>query len=208
MLHIDVSSDIDAAFRGVHDFWRGQLPFATSGALNDTAFDVRKHVVGSTYPKAFTVRNRAFPGRLWRVTKKANKRELQADITQTLDRDFLARHVSGGIKTGRTGGRVAVPTDPGSMRSANGRIKAGQKPRRLGEQKSVFTIKRGNKKFILRRGRNGAPNKLLYSIVPSAKIDRRLRFYEDAKSTGIRVFSGHWNTRMDRAIRSSRFFPG
>ena len=30
---------------------RKQLPFATAGALTDTAFDVRKHVVEKTFPR-------------------------------------------------------------------------------------------------------------------------------------------------------------
>lgn len=208
MLQIDISSDIDKAMSEVHAFWRGQIPFATSRALNDSIFDVRRRIVNLTYPNSFVVRNKAFPRRLWRVIPLASKNRLETVLKQTLDRDYLATHATGGTKTGRSGGRVAVPTTPDKMRSGNGRIRANMKPWRVGERKDVFVLTRGTRKFIIKRGRKGAKNELLYSIVPTAQIGRSFRFYEDAEATALRVFSGHWNTAMDRSIRTSRFFPG
>ena len=206
MISIDISSDIDAALKDVGQFARRELPFGTSGAINDTMFDVRKRVTTSTFDKAFEVRNRRFAGRLWQVTQKARKGHLEAMLTQTLDRGYMQDHVTGGTKTGRTGGRVAIPAQPGKMRSGQGRIRKNLKPRSLEAKKTTFVVAKGSKKFIMRRQRGGGAE-LLYSIVPSAKIDRRFRFYEDAMDTTLRVFSGHWNTRMTRAIATSRFFP-
>ena len=205
MLQIDLTSDIDRAMSEVDSFFRTQIPFGTSRALNDTIFDVRKRIVGSTYPEAFTVRNRAFPGRLFRVIPKATKTRLETILTTTLDRTFIERHVMGGTKRGKSGGRVAIPTNPEKMRSSNGRIRAPMKPLRIGTRKDVFTIDQGNRKLILKRGRKGADNELLYVIVPEANIRKRFRFYEDAEKTALRVFSGHWNTNMNKAIRTSRF---
>ena len=136
MINIDITSDIENAMMDVDTFFRGQIPFGTAGALNDSIFDVRKRIVGSTYPKAFQVRNRAFPGRLWRVTQKANKREMTALLTQTLDRDYITTHATGGIKSSRGGHSVAVPI--GIKRTKNGRIPAAKKPTRLRNGKNVF----------------------------------------------------------------------
>lgn len=208
MLQVNISSDIDKAMSEVHSFWRNQIPFATSVALNDSIFDVRRRIVNSTYPAAFTVRNKAFPGKLWRVVPKATKKRLETVLSQTLDRGYLERHATGGQKKGRSGGRVAVPNKPEAMRSKNGRIRANLKPKRLADHKKVYVINKGQKKFIMKRGRKGQKSELLYVITPVAKIDKKFAFYEDATDTALRVFSGHWNTAMNRAIRTSRFYAG
>lgn len=205
MLQIDISGDIEKAIGEVGGFFWTQVPYATSVALNNSIFDVRKKIVESTYPQAFTVRNKAFPGRLWRVIPRATKKRLETILTQTLDRSFMVRHTTGGTKRGKTGGRVAVPVKPEKLRSSNGRIRAQNKPSRIASKKGVFVIAKGQKKFILRRGNKGQPNELLYVIVPQANIKREFRFYEDATATALSVFSGHWNVAMDRAIATSRF---
>lgn len=206
MLQIDITSDIDAAMKDVDAFFWREVPFGTAGALNATIFDVRRHIVEVTYPRSFEVRNRAFPRVLFRIMPKATKRKLETMLVQHLDRGYVAMHADGGTKRGRSGGRVAIPDKPEKMRTKNGRIRATNKPRRIVDRKDVFVVEKGSRKFILKRGRKGAKNELLYSIVPEAQIKKSFRFYEDAEKVTLRVFSGHWNTQMDRAIRSSRFY--
>jgi hypothetical protein len=206
MLQIDVSSDIDAAIAEVGEFWRSQVPFATAKAINDTIFEVRNYVVETTYPQAFKVRNKRFPGLLFKIGQKAYKKAPEAILGQTLDRDYMERHTRGGIKTGRGGGRIAIPTDPESMRTATGRIQASKKPLRLEQQKNVFTITKGDKKYVVRKNRGkGKPNTLLYIITPSAKIDGFFRFYEDATRVTIDTFPVRWSAAMTQAINTSRF---
>ena len=123
MINFDISSDIDAAIRGVGDFFRRQIPFATSIAINNTIFDVRRDIIESTWPKSFTVRNQALPRRLFKVSKRATKSDLKALLSQDLDRRWVERQATGGTKTGSSGGRVAIPTNPDSMRTSTGRIK-------------------------------------------------------------------------------------
>lgn len=203
MLNINVTSDIDAAMASVGDFFRSQIPFATSVALNNGAFDIRNEIVTVTWSKAFRVRNRALPGRMFQVVKKARKTDLAAVVAQTLDRDWTARQAAGGVKTGRAGGRVAIPTTPDKMRTATGRIRAPLKPARLAGTKGVFAVQSGGRTLIVKRVRKKTT--LLYAIVPSARIPKRFRFYEDATLTAIRVFPGYWNIAMNAAIHQSRF---
>lgn len=203
---IDISSDIEAAMTGVDNFWRQQIPFATSRALNSSIFDVRRHIVQITYPKAFEVRNPRFANVLFRVVQRAKKGDLEAVLGQALDRDNMGRHVTGGVKRGRAGGRVAIPAQPAKMRSKNGRIRKPMKPGALDGKRGVFAINKGGRKLIFRRGRNEI--ELLYTIVPSANIKKTFRYYEDAEKVALRVFPGHWSSSMNAAIRSSRFFPG
>jgi hypothetical protein len=207
MITIDITSDIDRAIAEVGEFWRSQVPVATAWAINDTAFEVRNHVVNSTWGKAFKVRNRAFPGRLFKVTQRAYKRTPEAEVGQTLDRAYLALHADGGTKTGSRGGRIAIPVTPDKVRTATGRVKASMKPLRLEERKDVFTITKGARKFVVKKGRRGKANELLYVITASAKIDGTFRFYEDSLSVTLDVFPHRWSAAMDKAITSSRFYP-
>lgn len=202
MININVTSDIDAAMASVGDFFRSQIPFATSVALNNSAFDIRNEIVTVTWGKAFKVRNKALPRVMFQVVK-SSKTNLVAVVEQTLDRDWPGRQAAGGVKTGHTGGRVAIPTTPDKMRNATGRIRASLKPARLAGTKGVFTVQSGGRKLIFKRVRK--KTQLLYSIVPSARIPKRFMFYEDATATAIRVFPGYWRLAMNEAIASSRF---
>lgn len=207
MLQVDISSDIDAAIRDVGDFAWTQVPFATSQAINNTIFNVRSTIVNETYPRAFEVRNKRFASRLWQVTQKAKKNELEAMLTQTLDREYFQNHTRGGVKTGRSGGRVAVPAKPDAMRTGTGRIRKNLKPQALGQKKNFFVVQKGTKKFILRRNGRSGDVELVYAIVPSAQIKSSFNFFEDAQAVTLREFPGLWNMAMNVAIRSSRFVP-
>jgi hypothetical protein len=203
MLNINVTSDIDAAMKSVGDFFRNQIPYATSVAINNTIFDVRRDVIEVTWPKSFKVRNQALPRRLFKVTEKATKANLRAMLSQDLDRSWVERQATGGVKTGASGGRVAIPTNPEPMRTSTGRIKAPLKPNRLAATKGVYVIQKGTKTLIMKRDKKNT--KLLYSIVSSARISKRFSFNEDAVATTIRVFPGYWRLAMNASIASSRF---
>jgi len=203
MINIDITSDIERAMMDVDTFFRGQIPFATVGALNNTIFDVRKRIVNSTYPKAFTVRNRAFPGRLWRVTQKANKKDMVAMLTQTTERGNMELHVSGGVRKPQGGHSIAVPVN--INRTKTGRVPAAQRASRLRSKKNVFVTQgRGGNRLVMERSKQGGVT-LKHVLTDSAKIGRSFRFYEDATDTVLRVFSGHWNSRMNYGIATSRF---
>ena len=57
-----VTSNVNEVAGWLTNVQRKQLPFATAGALTDTAFDVRKHVVEKTFPRDFGLRNKRFAG--------------------------------------------------------------------------------------------------------------------------------------------------
>lgn len=231
MHSIDITSDLNIAIKEVGEFFWTEIPFAMSGAMVDTMFDVQKRIVESTYPAAFTVRNKAFPRRLWRVKVngagsssamyKMLRNELRTGgVAEILlqqqplpssgggsaDREYMEDHVTGGTKTPSRGGRsIAVPIDIG--RTSTGRIPAAKKPTRIRNKKGTFVRPgKGGTRVIMERQRNGDV-RAWYVLAPSVKIDRRFRFYEDGIDTVERVFSGHLNTRMSRVVAKSRFTP-
>lgn len=203
MYSLDITSDLNEAMAEIADFFWKDVPFAMSQAMNDSMFDARRRIVNSTYPRAFNVRNKVLPGRLWRITKRASKRDLEVLLTQTMDLDYMVRHVTGGVKTPRGGKSVAIPVD--ISRTKTGRIPAARKPTPIRNKKGTFVRPgKGGTRVVVERQRNKTL-RVWYILAPSAKIDARFRFYEDGIDTIERVFSGHFNTRMNRAIATSRF---
>lgn len=204
MLEIDLTSDIDRVFSEVGDFFRDQIPFAAAGALNDTAFDIRRRIVESTWPKAVTMRNNVFPGRIFRVRQKATKAMLEAIIGDDGGFDYVERLAEGGTKVPR-GNWIAVPIgDP--KRNKGGSIARAYKPAML-KNSFVRTTKSGNNRVILQKNRDGTIS-AKYLLIKRAEIPATFRFYEDSADTGLRVFSGHFGTRLALAISKSRVFSG
>ena len=205
LIQIDIQSDIQRVMRGMDDLMWKQIPFAISGAMNDSIFEAREEIVNKTYPKAFTVRNKRYPGVLFRVKKKATKRSLEALMGAVSARDNIeiGRHVTGGVKTAsRGGGSVAVPKE--ARRTKTGRVTASNKPRRVADRKNAFVSKgKGGRGVIAERKRDGTL-KIWYILTPQAKIDRSFRFYEDSTAKIERVFSGHFDKRFARAVETRK----
>lgn len=201
-LILDIQSNIDAFERGATEMELQQVPFVTSVAINNSVKDVRRVIVGSTWQKAFKVRNRAFPGVVFRI-KFSSKYDLEAVLFDKLGREYLERHVTGGVKRASGGGNLAIPIN--IQRTGTGRIPKSKRPRSLTAKKSTRVIRgKGGKDLIVERFKG--KTYVRYVLAPSAKIDSRFRFYEDAADTFERVIAGHWNTAMLRALRTSRIF--
>lgn len=216
---IDITSDIDDVMREVDVFFEKDIPYTVAGAINDTAFDVRKRIVGSTFQNAFTVRNNRFPGALWTVDKIAlGGRDSQlsrfksgdidtmtAMVRQKLDRGYIEDHIVGGTKTPK-GSSIAVPSDGGNgLRTKSGRIAKRNKPLEIVNQRDHFLVKDkgGRKRYIARR--TGSALEIVFRFTQSAEISPRFRFYQDAFDTVDRVMLRHWGNRMANVVNRSRF---
>lgn len=203
-LELDIQSNINEFEREATEMELQQVPFAASVAINNSVKDVRRVIVGSTWPKAFVVRNKAFPGVVLRI-KFSSKYNLEAVLFDQLGREYLERHTTGGVKTASGGGNLAIPINV--PRTGTGRIPKSKKPRALTAKKSTRIVRgKGGKNLIIERFKGQTV--VRYVLSPSAKIDSRFRFYEDAADTFERVIAGHWNSAMDRALRSSKVFSG
>ncbi len=204
MLELDIQSNIDEFERDATAMELQQVPFAASVAINNSMKDVRRVIVGPTWSKAFTVRNKAFPGVVFKI-KFSRKGDLEAVLFDKLGREYLETHTTGGIKTASGGGRLAIPVNV--PRTGTGRIPKSKKPRSITAKKSTRIVRgKGGKNLIIEQFKGQTI--VRYVLSPSAKIDKRFRFYEDAADNFERVIVGHWDTAMDRAIRSSRVFSG
>lgn len=204
MLGLSVKGDVAKHTRWMTRFQKKQIPFATSVALNDTAFNVRDRTVKRVWPRAVAVRNRRFMSAALRV-EKANKRKLTARVYDRLGRASLSKHVDGGRKTARSG-RVAVPTTE-VKRTSSGRVRRSQQPGKvLTGGKGFKTKLRSGSTVIMQRvgGKRSRRVKVLYTLHPSTRIKARFPFYREAIRQTRRTFPVHFRKALRRAMRTAR----
>lgn len=203
MVAISVRSNVKQMSKRLKGIQRKQIPFATSLAINDTAFAVRKRIVERTYPRSFQVRNRRFPGQVFRV-KKATKRRLIGSVYDRLGRASLALHAKGGTKRPR-GGSLAVPSE-NIKRTASGKVGKARRPRNVIQSGKAFKgkIRKDRPAIFQRTGSKGRKLKLLYTLEPSARLRARFPFYRDAANTARRSFPNNYRRAMRRALKTAR----
>ncbi len=210
-MQINVSSNISTFTKAIDAFGRNQIPFATSMALNDAAFEVRKDTIERVWPKSVKVRNPAFMNAVMmpiRGDNRATKRRLTATVqnhpTGARHRDYLQRLAVGGVKT-PNGRSIAIPAEDMRLR-ARGGVTAGNRPRALLDKPRVFrqTID-GQEMILRRRGKARYPLQRLYLLKQApVNIDNQFRFYEEGSRTARRSMAQNFNKRFAQAKRSAR----
>ena len=207
MIEVDITSNVEAQLRGVEQFY-SRIDGVAAQALNTTAFEVRKQIVEMTYPRAFEVRNRALARRLWKV-KLSNKRDLEAAVQQTLERAWTVAQAEGGPRP-KTTGQIAIPVDPGSVRSPTGRVRKPLKPANITKRgKNTFLMGKGaNKQRIVRRDKKTGDLTTIYIFKNSVTIPKRFMFYEDAEKRALHEFPRQFHRYMERLIIKSVFSAG
>ena len=205
---VDIKNELPKVMKAMDAFGKSQMPFAVSKTLNDAAFSTRTHIIKSTMPRTFAMRNKQFGNAMFRV-QKSTKKKLFARVFDRLGREYMSRHTTGGTKTAR-GGDVAVPTKE-IRRGARGVTKS-RRPRQLlvgGKRAFRQTIaKSGQDAILQRRGKKRYPLKVLYILEPSTKIKKTFKFYEEATKVATKTFQRRMikNFKMAKktAIRKMR----
>lgn len=204
MVSMTVSHNLRRVARRIARIQKRQIPFAASGALNDTVFQVRKRIVGRTWPRAMKVRNRRFASAAFRV-EKANKRTLRARLFDKLGRASMALHATGGTKKPR-GGHLAVPSD-NVRRTGTGKVPAKKRARVILSTDKAFKapMRTGNIGVFEKTGsKKNRKVRLVHTLVRRAPIRKRFPFYEDAESTSRRAFPNNFSRRLARALATAR----
>lgn len=195
---IDIKSNIKSFSKNLNKFARTQVPNATRSTLNETAFQLKNHIVKKIFPKAFTVRNRRFPNLLFKF-KKATRDKLESSVFQkTIDGrqfDVITKSATGGIKKAR-GGRVAIPTS--NIRLGAKGIRANRRPRQVLNNPKGF-IK--DKKIFLEKARGKL--QLLYFLKEFVRIKKTFPFEESSRrfvdSNLRKIFGKALAFRINRA---------
>ena len=197
-MQISVTSNISPFLKKLTAIQR-QMPFATSQAINDTAFQVRKQIVERTYPRSFEVRNRGFPKTAFRV-QKSHKRNLEAHVYDRTKSDWLTRQAKGGIKRNPSGPYVAIPTSTVRL-TGRGKIRQADKPRSI-LSKGGFQIKSGAGEAIFKT--KNRVTRAYYFLRSQAVIPKRFPFAEDAARITRRNYRVNFRKRLRGALRTAR----
>lgn len=139
-VRLQVSTNAAELARAMSKLAEEQLPFATAVALTRVAQDARDEVRGKL-GKTFTLRNKRVEGGI--QINRAEKRDWPNVFAEVGTRDdFMARHVTGGVKRPQKGASsIAIPTKiTARMRdqSSSGAIPAVVKPFQIRERRTGF----------------------------------------------------------------------
>ncbi|HEX8693397.1 MAG TPA: hypothetical protein VF746_13315 [Longimicrobium sp.] len=187
-MRIDVTADARQVERAFGSLARDQMPFATSRAINATAFDVdeaaTRQLAGS-----FTVRRRDFASRAFKPGPAATKTRLHRDVKLeppggAQRADIFAKFEHGGVKKPQ-GTRLAIP-ESGVRRTRAGIVAPSLRPRALdfkaqspnvliGKNRTVMIRTAGGKGIILQRTGRGRKGRRGRRVLVSDLRTRKVR---------------------------------
>jgi hypothetical protein len=154
-----------------------QVNFGTALGLTNTAKTGQKAVVEALGDK-FTLRGQWFQqsNKYGIRIKMARPNDLVAEVkTQA---DWLKLHETGGDKTPRSGGSIAVPTAE-VRRNKRMIIPKGQRPNALRDKRTFILMTKNGRVLFQRKGK-GKNSKIvaLYNLEPRVHIKKTSTFYE------------------------------
>ena len=69
---------------------------------------------------------------------------------------------------------------------------------------ALVKLRSGRPAIFQRQGKGGGKLKLLFTLLGSARISKRFRFYEDAAKTAARSFPHNFRKALAKALASAR----
>ena len=201
-MQISVQQDIKKFERQVGRLFRDQIPFATSAAINATAFDVRGREIAMMpaqmdRPTPFTLRGVQ--------VRKGTKRNPDAVVLIMDNRGYLHYAIDGGTRQPKRRS-IGVPTKYQKL-NVYGNLPRG-KIKTLLNKERVFsgTPKGGDRPGGIWERTNN--NKRLRPLVlwndSATYRGGQFKFYEIGHAEVKRVFNDNFRRAFQRAVRTSR----
>lgn len=186
---------------------RGQLPFATSKAINDTAKDFQKAETEHIF-SIFTVRREQFAQRAVKIKPFASKHKLEAIVSidppgGKARADIFAKFETDEQKRPRDGRHLAIPIR--ARRIKAGIVPKAQRPRALSGKRNVFVlgVRRGRlPPGIYRRARQGL--ELLYIFKTVVPLPPDLDFIKTVEEVVPKRFPVNFSRAFGFALRTAR----
>lgn len=214
MIEIDFRSTIERASANLTNLDRKQLPFASALAITRTAQDAQTKVQRNL-PRRFVIRNKWVSGGI-RIKPGIKTSARRSVIVYSRD-DYMVLQEEGGVKT-PTGKMLAVPAG-GVPRTARGIIRKRDRPRNVLERYGVFIApltagagkdkagvfkrearRRKRKRKYSRPAKARPPIRLLYVLIPKARVKARFGMRELVRSAVTR----NWPRRFKEALAHAR----
>lgn len=193
----------------------GQVAFAESKAINDTAVAVQQFEVGTQLPGKLTIRSRGTPwtkpGTKFGVNVRpfATKQKLSATVGSQAD--WLKLQEEGGVKK-VSGRRVAIATR--FWRSDKEIMARAKKPRTLLNARArrrelagrafIYAGPKMPAGIYARNERKSRALRMLFRLVDSAHVNAVLDFFTSAQDTVNKTYQGFFEKRISEALATAK----
>lgn len=206
---ISVKSNIADVTKRLSKIQRKQIPFATSVALNDTAFGLQKEIKRQMPQKL----DRPTP---WTISgvqvKKSTKKNLTAVVymagadglpKQNADRNkYIKYQVNGGTRTPKKS-KIPVPYTKNMKLNKYGNMPRN-KVKSLVARPDVFVGNVKGVEGIWQRNKRNDSIKLLVAFEPVAHYSKRLPFNRIGEGFSMNKFTPNFTRALVRALASAR----
>lgn len=204
MSGISVQSEIEQALMQLQSLAEAKnFRFAVAKSLTNVAQEIQAEVVGNM-PNRFTLR-RTWIQKGIRVIP-ATKEALESTV-YSRDSQFMDIQETGGAKTPTKRRYLMVPTSL-VRRTKTDLIKRSDKPKSLYAAGKVDVVEVKGEKFLAlkrpRKGNNDQRLRLLYLMIPVARIQSRLGLREDGQRIAKARFTEILQANLAAAVAQSR----
>jgi len=208
-VQVSVKSNIDKLARKIPKELRSQVPFATSMALNNTAFEVRKEEMKQVDKKLHNPTRFTKNGFLY---KKSSKKNLVASVLinnrGNQDRTkYMKFQVEGGTRTPEK--RALLVYGANYPKNVHGNITRGRLKNAISDKKKFFTGQpKGMPSMpegIYERYGRGNRIRLVALYTNRADYDRgRMPFYRIAEMKTKAIIDRNFTRAFNKALRTMR----
>ena len=220
-MQVSVKSDIKKLTKALSTIQRKQIPFATSKALNATAFDARKSVQTALDVQLDKITPYTKRGvQVEKSTKKNLVAQVgfrsrkfgkgQGSITQA---EYMQRQIAGGTRLPK-GQAIPVPVPKNMKPNKFGNIPRGKIDRLLADKDKYFSgVPKGRNSGAgiwqrmpanSKRKKQGGKIRMVIAYEPKAQYQPRFRFKSVVEKSVKQNFGIRFNSAMKQALASAR----
>ena len=195
-MQINVKSNIKEITKFTTNVQKKQIPFATSVAINNTLFDLKKEMAKQMDKKLD--RPTPFTKRGFFINKAKKNLLVGVLLMKDIVANYMQYQIEGGTRT--TGKRIPVPYKPNARLNKFGNI-IGKKTGLI-KKNTQFIGNLGGTEGVYERTKQGV--KLIIGFERSVNYRPRFPFYTIAEKFSNAVFDKKFAKAFDRALRSAR----
>ena len=195
-MQINVKSNIKEITKFTTTVQKKQIPFATSVAINNTLFDLKKEMAKQMDKKLD--RPTPFTKRGFFINKAKKNLLVGVLLMKDIVANYMQYQIEGGTRT--TGKQIPVPYKPNARLNKFGNIIG--KRTGLIKKNTQFIGNVSGTEGVYERTKDGL--KLIIGFERSVNYKPRFPFYVIAEKFSNAVFDKKFTKAFDRALRSAR----
>jgi len=195
-MKVNVKSNIKEITKWTTNAQKKQIPFATSVAINNTLFDLKKEMAKQMDKKLD--RPTPFTKRGFFINKAKKNLLVGVLLMKDIVANYMQYQIEGGTRS--TGKKIPVPFKPNARLNKFGNIIG--KRTGLIKKSTQFIGTVGNTEGVYERTKDGT--KLIIGFESSVNYRPRFPFYTIAARFSNAVFDKNFTKSFNRALRSAK----